>query len=116
MKRVRRAAVKTLTSRESSQGLLAKAVKVGRISRFPAREFVDAAEELMNRYHRRIVHRSGQQSEKQWHSSLQHSPINRPTSTNTIGRARLVAAVSVGDPAAAQRAVRGWSGVMDSSL
>jgi HEAT repeat protein len=53
--KVRRAAVKTLTSRESSQDLLAIAAKAGRISRSPAQEFVDAAEELMNRYYRRIA-------------------------------------------------------------
>lgn len=52
--KVRRAAVKTLTSRDSPQDLLAAAVKVGRIGRFP-QEFVDAAEELMNRFYRRIA-------------------------------------------------------------
>ena len=53
--KVRQATVKTLASRESPKDLVALAIKLQHVSRFPAQEILDAAEELTSRYYHRIT-------------------------------------------------------------
>lgn len=53
--KVRQAAVATLASRDSPQGLLALSIKVQHVSRLLAQENLDTAEEFTSRYYHRIT-------------------------------------------------------------